>query len=307
LISLLTRPDRHMALSYLKRDPLHNIYLIHGLETYGLACDNMTFWGAFSDQQLEGALYIEESKARTAYLAGDDPTVLSRLGQLAYQAGAGTLFGKKAYVQPALAHLGARVRVTTRRLHFYRADPGRLVRHYDYPVRMATDKDIPALVELYREYEFAGKKRPDDEIEHAIVEAMTLSGVYFVLEREGRIVTAARVFPQTDQAGMVGAARTLPEFRGRGMYLSIRTACFEHLFDQDKIGLGLFVDTNSSMQRVLDKQGGLILSEWLIARLRAVPPLRRRVLPLDLRHWILGIRDCILRIQGKATKGRNNG
>ena len=75
----------------------------------------------------------------------------------------------------------------------------------------------------------------------------------------------------------------------------MRTACFEHLFRQDKAGLGMFVDTNTSMYKVLDKQGGTILSEWLIVRLKKNPPLRQRILPQRIRRWGLRIRDHILR------------
>jgi predicted GNAT family acetyltransferase len=303
VISLLTQQDYQMALSYVNRDPLHNIYLIHGLQTRGLAANSTTFWGAFKSGHLTGILHVDdESRPRTGYLAADNHKVLARLGKLAYQSGARKLVGKRSCIEPATVDLGARVCVKTKRLHIYRADPERLVRHYDYPVRMATPNDIPSLVLLYREYEFAPKNRTDEEIERIITQAMRHSGVYFICESEEHVVSAARLFPQIDQAGMIGAARTLPEFRGRGLYLSVRTACFEHLFSQGKIGLGTFVDTNASMHRVLEKQGGSIMAEWLIVDLNTKPPLRRRILPLRIRRWGLQIRDHISRHQNGAVE-----
>jgi hypothetical protein len=295
LISPLTQQHYEMVLSYLERDRLNNIYLIHSLHTRGLVGEDTAFWGAVKDEQLTGILHVGDSSAsRAGYIAGQDHETLSRLGQLAYRSGAVTLVGKRSYVQPAAAYLGTRIYVNERHLNFYRADPDQFVRHYDYPVRIATEQDIPSLVALYRGYEFASKSRTDVEIERAIERAMEESGVYFVYEPKGRIVSAARVFPQTADAGMIGAARTLPEFRGRGIYLSVRTACFEYLFSQGKTGLGMFVDTNDSMHRVLKKQGGSIISEWLIVDFKTKPPLRRRILPSRLRHWGLRFRDRIL-------------
>jgi len=305
LIRLLTRQDHDRVLAYLNHDPLHNIYLIHGLRPRGLESNSIALWGAFSDKRLEGVLCIDyESRPCAGYLASDSPQVSTRLGRLAHQSGAGTLIGNKTHIQPATTDLGTRIRVKVKHLNFYRADPESLVRYYDYPVRVATKQDIPSLVALYREYEFARKDRTDEEIEHAIAGAMDHWGVYFIFESKGRAISAARVFPQTDQAGVIGAARTLPEFRGRGIYLSVRTVCFEYLFSQGKTGLGMFVDTNASMYRVLNKQGGTIVAEWLIAHLRAKPPLRQRILPQRVRRWGLLVRDHILSRQRSTRRGR---
>jgi hypothetical protein len=213
------------------------------------------------------------------------------------------LTGRKAYVEPCIAHVrkasgkvaDRRFRAHTRRFYFYRADPEGLACHFQYPVRVAIESDIPSMIELYRGYEFSRRNRTDYEIGDEIAQAMNQSGTYFCHESGGRIVSAARVFPETSQAGMIGAARTLPEFRGQGIYLSVRTACFEHLFEKKKTGLGMFIDTNTSMHRVVEKQGGTILDEWLISDLRAPPPLRRRVIPAPVRRWGSSMKRRVLR------------
>jgi hypothetical protein len=157
------------------------------------------------------------------------------------------------------------------------------------------------MVELYRGYEFSRGNRTDQEIRDEIAQTMNQSGTYFCHESGGRIVSAARVFPETVQAGMIGAARTLPEFRGQGIYLSVRTACFEHLFERKKTGLGMFLDTNTSMHRVIEKQGGTILDEWLIVDLRTLPPLRRRVIPAPVRRWGSSLKHRILRVRKQSS------
>lgn len=292
------------------------------------------FWGAFVETsataasantnalsapgqrqtRLEGVLLIE-SDGRAGYLAatesGHTDQSLARLGTFAASSGIRTLVGQRAHVQSATANLdSSRMRrpvwrVQSRRLYFYRADAERLVRCYDHPVRKATKDDVLDMVKLYRGYEFSRQDMTDAEIQQEILTAMGESGTYFVVEHSQndlesnvethrRFISAARIYPETDRAGLIGAARTLPEFRGRGIYLSIRTACFEHLFRQGKAGLGMFLDSNASMHRVIAKQGGTILGEWLIADLKRTPPLRRQIIPSRARQWALRLIQRLL-------------
>lgn len=295
MIRLLTHEDRDIVRSYLDRDPLHNVYLIHGLQTHGLECEYVTFWGAFDKGQLVGVLFADnDSKPRFGCLASDDPSVLARLGKFALASKVNTLVGKNTYVQPAIGNLHSRVHILMKHCHFWEMHPERFVPCYDYPVRAATEEDIPSLIELYRDYEFRSPHRTEEDIAHEIRRAMAEAGRCFLIELEGRIVSAALVTQETDRAGMVGVARTLPEFRGRGMYPAVRTACCEYLFKQGKIGLTYILDTNASMMKIAEKQGGLITAEWLIAHVKDKPPLGRRILPPRLRRWGARIRAIVL-------------
>jgi hypothetical protein len=270
--------------------------MIHSLQIYGLESDRVTFWGAFSDDQLAGILFADnDHKPRYGCLASDDPEVLTRLGEFALASGIKMLVGKSTYIQPAIKNLYSRVQINVKYYHFYQVHPEQLVRYHDYPVRVATEDDIPLLVEFYRGYEFRRSNITGEETEHEIQKVMDESGRYFVIELEGRAVSGARIVAETDRAGVIDAARTLPEFRGRSMYPSVRTACFEYLFEQGKTGLGFFRDTNTNMFQVINKQGGNIIATWLIVDLLEKPPLRRRIFPLRLRRWGLSVKDRIWR------------
>ena len=201
--------------------------------------------------------------------------------------------GKSTYIQPAIEDLYSKVQVSTIRLGFYKILPEQFVPHYGYPVRTATEDDVPLLVELYRNYEFYGRNIIDEEIEHEIQRVMDESGVYFFIEWQGQAVSAARIAAETDRAGIIDAARTLPEFRGHGMYPCVRTACVEYLFKREKIGLALVRDTNTSMNRIISKCGDSLTDTWLIVHLRKKHPLRRRILPARLRRWGLSIKDKV--------------
>lgn len=295
MIRLLTEQDHDLVRSYLDKDLLHNIYLIHGLQTYGLASEHVTFWGAFTHGQLEGVLFADNDyEKRFGSLAGDNAKVLACLGRFALKAGIKTLAGKKAYIQAAIQRLPSQFRmIGIEHLDFLEVHPEQLVGHYDYPVRVAEKDDVPLLVELYQDCEL-GDMESAEEVEREIRRAMAKGAAYFVHEVEGRAVSGARIFPQTDRAGIVDGATTLPDFRGRGLYPCVYTACSEYLFQRGKARLGLVNETNTNMHKVIRKCGGSFTDKWSIVVFTRKPPLRRRILPVRLRRWGLNIRDRVL-------------
>lgn len=227
--------DRPTVRAFLDQEPLHNLYLSHALEKSRTADDSPlpSFWGAWRQGTLIAVLHVDcQSSPPVGYLAAnwgsapDKLQALAHLGTLATnQVGAQVLTGPQAHIEPALAKLGARTRV--KRAHFYQvATPTQFVRHAEYPVRKATYDDIPRLIELYRGYEFRRQNRTDDEIQAEIERTMAYSGTFFCIEQldpqpgqAPQIVSAASIYPETKDAGMIGAARTLPAYRGRRMYL----------------------------------------------------------------------------------------
>ena len=294
MICLLTQQDYDVTQAYLDRDPLNNVYLVHGLQTHGLESKRATFWGVLDRGRLEGVLLVSnDSRSRVGYLAGDNPDVLARLGKRALKAGAKRLLGKRAYVQPAVAAVEdsyPRVEIQRTPGRLWEVHPGQAVCHYDYPVRAATRDDIPLLVALDQGFEFASSRRTDEEIERDVRRVIDESACFFI-ELEGRAVSIARIDPETGHAGVIESARTLPEFRGRGMYPSVRTACVEYLSEQGKVAIGVIRDTNTAMHRIVDKCGGSLTEAWLAVRFKQRPPLRRRILPLWLRRWGLKIKN----------------
>jgi hypothetical protein len=298
--TVLGPQDRQAVQAFLEQDPLSNLYLIHGLRLEAEQSSAApTFWGAWQQGQLIAVLYVDrESRPPIGHLAACQSSALGEREALAYlgalavdRAGARVLNGPKTDIEPALARLAGRTRV--KRAHFYQVTaldgngstdgvPGApLARYSEYPVYTATCDDIPGLVELYRGYEFRRQNRTDDEIRTEIEWTMAHSGTYFCVRdpdaQPGQIVSAACIYPETDRAGMIGAARTLPAYRGRRIYLSVRTTAFEHVVGQGKTGLGVFLDTNTSMHRVLERQGGTVLGEWWITHVQPKYSLVERI------------------------------
>lgn len=295
MIRCLTHSDLDRVGSYLDQDPLHNIYLIHALQTYGLTSEHVTFWGTFNGDLLKGVLFADNDYTHCfGSLAGDNEKVLALLGKFALKSGIRILAGQDTSIQPIVENLPSRFLIShIEHLDFYQVYPEQFQGRHGYPVQQATRDDIPLLVELYKHYELGGRK-PPEEIEREIHKAMDKKGSYFFLKSQGRAVSAARIFPQTDRAGLIDGATTLPKYRGCGMYTCVRTACLEHLFEQEKIGLGLVNQNNAAVHKIVNKYGGSFIAQWLIVRFNKRPPLRRRILAPRLRRWALNVRDTIL-------------
>lgn len=293
-IRLLTQQDYDAVRSYLDKDPFYSIYLIHSLEAYGLDSEHARFWGAFRRGRLEGVLFTDvlladyENSPRYGCLAGDNPEASARLGEFSLKTGIRFIKGKSACIQPAAEALSSRVadsRLT--RWNFYRADPEQNPHRYDYPVRVATRDDMPLLLELYKDFEFGSHDL--HEVEYEVQKAVDSSTCFFV-ELEGRAVSGSMIVAETDRAGMLNYSRTLPEFRGRSVHLSVRTACYEYLFRQGKVGLGVFSESNAAMHSIIGQYGSII-GKWSIVYFAAKPPLKRRILPLRLRRLGLNFKN----------------
>lgn len=297
MIRLLTQQDISTVQPYLDKDPLHNVYLIHSLQTHGLESNLVSFWGAFGNEQLTGVLLVDKGYRRPfGSLAADDPGVALELGKTALKAGVRELRGKSIHIQPLVENLPAPFLIhRMEHLLCCEVRPGQLQGRYDYPVHMATQDDIPMLVQLYHKAYGLDK----DEVERDIIRrTMDEGGECFFVKWGDLAVSAIRIFPQTDLVGMVDAGITLPQYRGRGIYLSVYTACHEHLSRNGKIGVALISETNTIMHKIIDKYGGTFTDRWLLVRFRRKPPLRRRVIPTRLRSWILNLKRFTLR-QGR--------
>lgn len=159
-IRLLTPDDLDIVQPYLDKDPIYNIYLIDGLHTYGLNNAQAQFWGSFRRGRLAGVLFINvlaDYPGASSYgcLAGDDANVLGRLAKFSVKRDVILLKGKKEYIEPAAKAIVPKVkqsRLTSWNL--YKAGSGDNPHLCDYPVRLATPDDLPAVVELYKDFEY---------------------------------------------------------------------------------------------------------------------------------------------------------
>jgi hypothetical protein len=293
-IRLLNHQDFDTVRAYLDKDPLYNTYLIHGLEAYGLDSKHARFWGAFRGDWLEGVMFTDvlladyDNSPRCGCLAGDNPEVLAQLGKFSLKTDVRLIKGKSAYIEPAARALSSRVKdFHLTNWNFYRADPGQSPLRYDYPVRAATREDMPLLMELYRDFELGS--RDLRQVEYEVQQAVDRSTCFFV-ELRGKAASASMVVAETDRTGMMNYARTLPEFRGRHLHLSVRTACYDYLLKQGKVALGVFSESNAAMNKIVSKYGSIV-GKWSVVYFTRKPPLRQRVIPYRLRKLGVSVKN----------------
>jgi hypothetical protein len=302
MVRKLKKSDYDILRSYIDKDKILNIYLDYWLQTSGLDNENVNFVGAIDGSRLLGVLLIANFyKGKIGYLGypvtRNDRIVLDFV-KFGRSLGMSRLIGEKLTLEPALEKLRLRYKTRTNSLNFYRVLPGSFDSYHDYSVKIATKSETELLVELYKQFEYRKKKRSADEAKREIENVMKESGIFFMAVVDGRAVSAAKIATETDKAGIIGSARTLPEYRGRGIYLSVRTACFEYLFDKGKIGVGFFEDKNVNIHKILKKQGGFISNKWLIINFgRKQRTARRRFISLFLRQRSLNIFDRVLNRQ----------
>jgi len=303
MIRELNISDYEIIRSYVNKDKVLNIYLDYWLQTCGLDNKNVNFVGAIDGSRLYGVLLIANTyKGKIGYLGSPvvhKGSVVLDLVNYGRSVGMKRIIGEKLNFEPTLVELRLRYKTRINKLNFYTVLPDSFNSYHDYSVRIATKNEIHLLVELYKQFEYRKKNRSADEAKREIENVMDESGKFFMAVKDGRAVSAAKIATETDKVGIIGSARTSPEYRGRGIYLSVRTACFEYLFNKGKIGVGFFEDKNVNVHKVLKKQGGSISNKWLIINFgRKQQPARRRFIPLFLRQWAVNInlRDLRSRI-----------
>jgi len=269
MIKQLNNKDYDRIYEYLDKDHINNVYPIHALQTYGIESQHAAFWGAFKRDQLLGVVYFERvANIRLGSLCADSKKILKKLCSVIFENRIHTLVGNQRYIRPIIKNQ-MDVFVIEGSYDFSLIRPDRFSGHYDFPVQSATEEHVSALCDLYKTSELGGSKNKSrQEIESDIRRTLSYESGYFFVERNNRILSTAKIIAETDKYGIIDGATTLPECRGQGIYPSVRTACLNYLFQQNKTGLTYIDERNKAMQKVVQKTGGVFVDKWIIVNVR---------------------------------------
>ena len=270
-------PEHHQeAEALLLRDKYANIHQLHALETRGISAAPNHFWGLSDNGRLHSLLYSKEiENGGAGFLFSIKPEASGALLKFASKMGLSALIGKSSCMESVASTLPPRYsRKACWRVMLTRPDTFR--KSYNYPTRQAFLTDIDGLTALYKDYEFGIPGESPLDIRQRIENNINDQARYIICELNNRIVAGEMIYSQTNFAGMLGSARILPAYRGKGIYHSLRTAGLEHLFEQEKVGMSFFVDSNKAIQKALEKTGGEYLENW---HAYSVPPKNRRLIP----------------------------
>jgi predicted GNAT family acetyltransferase len=268
----ITPADLNGLQMLLEKDRLHNIHQLFDIERNGLAEDQNKFWGIFEGDQLHSVFYSEHFyPGGYGLLASEQPDNALPLLDFAFRNDLNSVIWSTPCPQRIVDLYQSKL-ATVHRWRFYKCGPNHLNPSYQYPCRRATPDDIDELAELYADYEFGAHGGSTDKLRSHIKQNIKNGGTYFCIELDSKIVISAMVYCETSYGGIIGSARTLPEYRRRGLYKSLRTACFEYLFEKNKIGVAFFVESNFKIQKLIEKQGGEFLEDWIVFKNRSEKP-----------------------------------
>lgn len=124
-------------------------------------------------------------------------------------------------------------------------------------IRLATQKDIPVLIEL-DDVCFPNKKPDAEEVFRNLLATPNCS--IFVLIQDQRIVGKAHVFKESDRARITDIG-VLPDYRGRGLASTLIKYCINHALINNKSKIILDVEiTNESALKLYDGLGFRIIN-----------------------------------------------
>ena len=119
-------------------------------------------------------------------------------------------------------------------------------------IRLATQKDIPVLVELDAIC-FPNKKPDAEEVFRNLL--VTSNCSVFVLTQDQKVVGKAHVFKESDRARITDIG-VFPEYRGRGLASTLIKYCINHALINNKSKIVLDVEmTNESALKLYDGLG----------------------------------------------------
>lgn len=260
----LLAPGDHSALKrFLYSDPAHHIHQIYEFERYGLSKERQTFRGIIKDHTIEGVLFSDGfGQDGTGFITGRSHEICNALIAYGFSNGLRTLIGPENCIKPALTTRLTEGK-TVRRWRVHQCQPKDLIPRRDFPVRQATLNDVDQMAKLYLDYEYRAHN-DIKSIREEILDNFKANNTYFVVEQANTIVASAMLYLETSYAAMIGAARVLPEYRGKGIYYSLRTACFESLFSKSKYAVGFYVEDNRVMEKIIQKNGGAHIGYWMV-------------------------------------------
>lgn len=120
------------------------------------------------------------------------------------------------------------------------------------PIRLATAKDIPILIEL-DDICFPNKKPDPEEVFRNLL--ATSNCAIFVLLQDQRIVGKAHVFKENDRARITDIG-VFPDYRGRGLAKTLIRYCINHALINNKPRIVLDVEVkNESALKLYDGLG----------------------------------------------------
>ncbi len=260
----LTLADRAMLIRYLERDRAHHLFHLCNLEQPGMDHPELRYFGAFAGAELVGDLMLLRANAGVAW---DTPAVAPHFARILVNEQSGALSGRRDRVEPVLARLpaGMAERSVPAQLAAVRAE--NLRPWAGRGERMARLSDIDALADLYDQNMLLRAVSHAENVLR-LERTLTTGGLIALVERDGRVVSAARTSAIGRGMAMIGGVATRPDYRRQGFARACTGRLCRILLDQRIEPYLTYDPTNLAASRAYAALGFEDIGAWLLAFLK---------------------------------------
>jgi len=261
----LTPADRSALVAYLERDRANNLFHLSNMEQLGFEHPDLRYYGVFAGDEWRGELMLIRSNAGVVW---DAPEAIPCLVERLIQEGAGLISGRRDLVEPLLDYLPAGRLDHVVLTHYATVTAPGLRPWPACGERLATLADVEALSDLYAENALHRSAPTHSEQRRRVEQTLTTGGLITLVERDGRVVSAARTSAVGAGMAMIGAVFTLPAYRRRGFARACTGLLSRALLDQSLEPYLNYDPLDPGASRAYRTLGYEDIGEWMLAFLR---------------------------------------
>ncbi len=257
-----TSPSSPELLTFLLEDPASNLFLIADLDQFGLDHPYLSYYGGYIGGELEGVFMVYYESGG---LYWHDRAVLASFAELARERGVRFITGCRRQVNPLLEHFAPVEIASCDECIYCWLAPEDFRRASHRLARKATLADVEILTEFYA-HNFGIVPLSRQEHRKRVTRRLE-NGTVYLIEKGGRVVSAAYSSVEGAGMAMIGGVATLEGERNKGY----ATDCVNSLC-ADLLGRGftphlIYIVGNRPAARVYEKVGFRPIDRWLLVQL----------------------------------------
>lgn len=259
----LSEAHRPQLLSFLRRDPVNNIFLIGDVAAFGVRGRNIAFWGAFRQASLAGvAMLLGESASFYAPERACLDQLLPTIGP------AQNLSGELGLMEDVVSRLPEHRLVWATNEFFCRLEAGNFRPCDASGVRPVVVADLGLMTDLYAQGEAFSRLSRGQVSEQ--MERQLASARYRVMVIGDEIICAAAAVAETEDTAMIVSVLTTPTARNQGYAGAVVSSLCADLLARGKTPHLFYREDNDAAGRVYRRLGFAPIGRWKLARLSPI-------------------------------------
>ncbi|MBU9722932.1 MULTISPECIES: GNAT family N-acetyltransferase [Bacillaceae] len=261
MIRKLREKDREACLAFIKEQPAENLFINGDLEAFGFEEDFQEVWGDFDEDGQYRAVVLRYRKNYIIYAPSSSDFDSINVAKLIDQDNQTNkmVSGISSTVNEVIPHLTAKPK-RKREMYYSKCESIQTLPLPSLPIKKATVKDAPRIVELYKQIpEFDA----NDDREEGLVKNMEagVSRCYYIEDGE-KIVSTAMTTAENSMSAMVMGVCTLDGYKKNGYASACLIQLCSELLKEGKY-LCLFYD-NPEAGTIYKRLGFEDIGKWVL-------------------------------------------